>query len=103
MVFIPSGKWKVASFAIRRLIDPNGTNDFRLRHYDASRIGYQRLPVELGDNEEDENADNNRIRSNLNRNCNASAAYPIQEKLGQIKSGTAVNVLNMFHFRSLLI
>jgi DDE superfamily endonuclease len=86
-------------FAIRRLIDPNGTDEFRLRHYDGTRIGYQqrRLPVVVSDGEEDDgdDRDGNRNRTNRNRNRNKT--------LARIESGTAVNELNFFQFRSLLI
>jgi hypothetical protein len=88
-------------FAIQRLIDPNGTDEFRLRHYDASRFGYQRPPVEEGSGNEDEDDDDanyNRIR-NRNRNCNRDEA----NRNNRIQSGTAVNELNFFQFRSLLI
>lgn len=42
-------------FAIRRLIDPNSTDFFRLCHYGVSQCGYECLPVEVSDDKEDEN------------------------------------------------
>ncbi|KAI2513254.1 Plant transposon protein [Fragilaria crotonensis] len=47
-------------FAIRRLIDPNGTDAFWLHHYDALQFGYQRPPVKGSDKDEDDDANNNR-------------------------------------------
>ncbi len=85
-------------FAIRRLIDPNGTDDFRLRHYDASQFGYRRPPVVVSDNE-DNDCDENRNRNrNKNRNENDKANCN-----NRIQSGTAVKELNFFQFRSLLV
>ena len=54
-------------FVIHRLIDPNGTDDFRLRHYDDSQFGYRRPPVEVSNNKEDENdnGEYNRNHGNL--------------------------------------
>ena len=83
-------------FAIRRLIDPNGTDEFRLRHYDGTQIGYQeRRPVVVVSDGEEDDGDDRRNRTNRNRNRNQS--------LARIESGAAVNELNFFQFRSLLI
>ena len=42
-------------FAIQRLVDPTGTDEFRLRHYNGSQFGYRRPPpILVSDNEEDE-------------------------------------------------
>jgi hypothetical protein len=38
---------EIPLFAIRRLIDPNGKDDFRLRHYDASQFRYRRHQSKL--------------------------------------------------------
>ncbi|KAI2488756.1 Plant transposon protein [Fragilaria crotonensis] len=99
---ILKGRWRILKtgirlhnteipFAIRRLMDPNGTDE------------YQRPPVELSDNEEgeDDDANNNRNYRNPNKNCEATTGRRFQ--LGRIQSGTAVNELNLFQFRSLLI
>ncbi|KAI2499473.1 Plant transposon protein [Fragilaria crotonensis] len=86
-------------FAICRLIDPNGIDDFRLRHYDASQFGYQRPPVEDSDNEEHDDGDDNRNRGNWNDNRDTTAG----RQCGRIQSATAVNKLNMFQFRLLLV
>ena len=107
-------------FAIHRLVDPTGTEEFRLRQYDRSRFGYQRPPTQVSDNEEEdndggdersENDDDNRSshqRDDRGRNrrigrnhSNATASSRIRR--GRIESGTAVNELNFFQFRSLLI
>ena len=52
-------------FTIRRLVDPNGTDEFRLRHYDGTRFGYQEcpLPVVVSDGEEDDGDDRNGNRN----------------------------------------
>ena len=84
-------------FAVRRLIDPNGTDEFRLRHYDASRFGYQRPPIVVSNNEEDNNA------VNQNCNCRSNRISNNTTSACRIQSGTAVNKLNFFRFRSLLI
>ena len=91
-------------FAIRRLINPLGTDDFRLRHYDASQFGYRRPPVEVTDFEdEDDDAADDSNRNHRDRNRDTTAGHRIQVQLGRIQSGTAVNELNLFQFRSLLI
>jgi hypothetical protein len=59
-------------FAVRRLVDPTGTENFRLRQYDGSRFGYIR-PTVVSDNEdEDEDEDDSDDERNEtgNRNCN---------------------------------
>ncbi len=85
-------------FAIRRLIDPLGTYDFRLHHYDASQFGYRRPPaVEVSDHEEEDDEANNR-NHDRNENRNTTVGHCIQVQLGQIQSGTAVSELNLFQF-----
>ncbi|KAI2500765.1 Plant transposon protein [Fragilaria crotonensis] len=87
-------------FAVRRLIvDPNGTDEFRLRHYDASRFGFQRSPRPDSDNEEDNETDDNCVGNrNRNRNWNENQIRSLR-----IQSGTPVNKLNFFQFRALLV
>ncbi len=90
-------------FAICRLIDPLGTDDFRLHHYDALQFGYRRPPpVEVSDNEDNDDDAND---SNCDRNDNrdTTVGQRIQVQLGQIQSGTAVSELNLCQFRLLLI
>ena len=92
-------------FAVRRLVDPTGTENFRLRQYDGSRFGYIR-PTVVSDNEdedEDDSDDERNETANRNRNQirDQRTAGPIG--LERIESGTAVNELNMFQFRSLLV
>jgi hypothetical protein len=91
-------------FVIRRLIDPNGTDDFRLRHCDDSQFGYRRPPVEVSDNKEDENdnGEYNRNRGNWNDYHETTAGHRIVQ-CGRIQSATAVSVMNLFQFRSLLV
>ena len=84
-------------FAVRRLVDPTCTEEFRLRHYDASRFEYQRPPIVVSNNEEDNNA------VNQNCNCRSNRISNNTTSACRIQSGTAVNKLNFFRFRSLLI
>ena len=103
---LESGKFQDEEipFAIRRLIDPLGTDDFRLHHFDASQFGYRRppAPVEVSDHEDDDDETDDRNRDR-NENRNTTVGHCIQVQLGQIQSGTAVSELNLFQFCSLLI
>jgi hypothetical protein len=101
--------WEMASgkfrndeipFAIRRLIDPNGTEDFRLRHYDASQFEYRRPPVKGTSDKEDDDDDANQKR---NRNKNWHEEHDKANRNNRIQLGTAVNELNFFQFCSLLV
>ena len=66
--------------AIQRLVNPNDTDEFCLRHYDATRFGYQeRPPVVVSDGEDDDGDD----RRNRSRNKDP-------RKSARIESGTAV-------------
>jgi hypothetical protein len=92
-------------FSVRRLVDPTGTEDFRLRHYDGSRFGYQRPSIVVSDNEEDDDgdeSDDNRSHCRI-RNRNRNGSHRNSTTGGRIESGTAVNKLNFFQFRSLLV
>ena len=97
-------------FATNRLVDPTGTEEFRIRQYDGSRFGYQRpSPIVVSDNEEEEDANSddkegNNGGNNRNRNRNGTInPLPCPIQSGRIESGTAVNQLNFFQFRSLLV
>lgn len=78
-------------FAIQQLVNPTDSEEFRLQQYDRSRFGYQ-SPSLISDNEEEDDDSNN------------GNHIPIQRRQeGRIESGTAVNELNFFQFRSLLV
>ena len=84
-------------FATRRSpLRLTGTEDFRLRQYDGSRgFGYIR-PSVVRDGEEDD-SDNKQEVGNWNGISHQPAGFK------RIKSGTAMNELNMYQFRSLLV
>ena len=94
-------------FSVQRLVDPTGTEEFRRRQYDASRFGYQRPPpTAVSDDEEEEDSAEERNDGGSNANHNGigiSNALTCPIQLGRIESGTAVNELNFFQFRSLLV
>jgi hypothetical protein len=65
--------------AIHRLVDPTGTEEFRLRQYDRSLFGYQRPPTLVSDDEQDddggdesENDDDGNRGYHRNRRCNGN-------------------------------
>ncbi|KAI2492793.1 Plant transposon protein [Fragilaria crotonensis] len=85
MVFVPLGDgiWRVSrrrdSFAVRRLVDPTGTEDFRLRHYDGSRFGYRRPPIVVSDNEEEDD-DGNESDGNCSRHSQSQSQSQSQRE-----------------------
>ena len=76
---------------------------------EGSRFGYKRPPpIVVSDNEEEEDDNSSDgeegINSGSNRNRNGTInPLPCSIQSGRIESGTAVNQLNFFQFRSLLI
>ncbi len=100
--------------AIHRLVDPTGTEEFRLRQYDRSLFGYQRPPTLASDDEQDddgsdesENDDDDGNRGyHRNRRCNGNhniTTASCRMHWGHIESGVAINKLHFFQFRLLLI
>jgi hypothetical protein len=86
---LASLKTKKIPFAVRRLVDPTGTEDFRLRHYDGSQFGYQRPPIEVSDNEEEDDdgneSDDNCSHHDRNRNCNRNGSHRNSTDGGRIQ------------------
>ncbi|KAI2500254.1 hypothetical protein MHU86_14204 [Fragilaria crotonensis] len=116
---LESGKFGADNipFAIHRLVDPTGTEEFRLCQYLRSRFGYRRPPALVSDNDDEdddggdersENDDGNRSHQHdrchrrIGRNHRKATASS-RMRQGRIEPGTAVHELNFFQFRLLLI